>query len=388
MNYDFDSLIERKGSGCFKHDALGMMFGKTDIIPLWVADMDFATAPEILEAMQARLNHKVFGYNLRPGSFYEAIANWMQSRFNWEVHRQAMVCSPSIVAAIKMAIMSLTNANDKIMIQTPVYRPFHLAVSSSDRELITNRLINTNGLYSIDFDAFEKQVSTCKMFILCSPHNPVGRVWTYEELQKMGEICRRHGVIVVSDEIHADLVYDPYRHIPISALEDFGDFCITCISAAKSFNLAGLSTAVSIIPNQLLRDPVATLNADLALYMGNSFGIVALEAAYSKGDLWLAALMDYLKQNRDLLMDFFAINLPQLKISPIEGTYLAWIDCRALKLDDEGLKDFFVHNAGLALESGTVFGEDGSGFMRWNFGCPRSVLIEACDRLHYSISTL
>ncbi len=388
MKYNFDRIIDRRGSGCFKYDALKMIYQREDLLSMWVADMDFEIAPEIQEALANRLKHPMFGYNLRLNSFYESVAHWMHTRFDWTIERDWQFCTPGVVPAIKLAILSLTRPQDKILIQTPVYAPFYEAVTAHNRQLLTNPLINVKGRYEIDFGDFETKIRAAKLFILCSPHNPVGRVWSKDELLQMGRLCQKYRVPIISDEIHADLVYEPHKHIPIAALQDFADNTITCISPAKSFNLAGLGTAVTIVSNPTLREPVNKLNFDLSLYMGNSFGITALEAAYTRGSAWLDELMYYLKQNRDYLCDYIGNKLPELKVSSAEGTYLAWVDFRALGMSDKDLWNMMTNGARVALESGTTYGTDGSGFMRINYACPRSILVEALQRIDYTINTL
>ena len=385
MTYNFDTIIDRRGSGCFKYDALKMMYGRDDLLSLWVADMDFAIAPEITKALQERLLHPVLGYNLRLDPFYEALGYWMQSRFGWDIRREWVISTPGIVPALNLAILSLTNEQDGIVIQTPVYHPFYEAVTANDRKLLTNPLIYEDSGYRIDWEDLEAKLRQAKMFVLCSPHNPVGRVWTLEELTRMGTLCRKYGVIILSDDIHADLVYSGYRHIPISSLEDFADFTITCVSPSKSFNIAGLGTSVALVPNPDIRAKLNGLNNKLHLYLGNSFGITAFTAAYSKAEAWLDELLIYLQANRDYLCDFIETRLPMLRVIKPESTFLAWIDCNALGLSDKELDDLMTNKARVALDAGPKFGEGGSGFTRLNFGCPRSILTEALERIEAAI---
>ncbi len=384
----FDRVIDRRGSGCFRYDALKMLYGRDDLLSLWVADMDFEVAPAIKEAMRERLEHGVFGYNLRLPDFYEAVANWVETRYGFSCRKEWMVCTPGIMPAINLAVLHLTEPGDVILIQTPVYKPFFDAILGHKRVLISNPLINDDGYFRIDLEDFERKASQAKMFFLCSPHNPVGRVWSADELIAMGEICRRYGVIVVSDEIHGDLVYEGRRAVSIASLEDFSDFTICCVSPAKSFNLAGLTTAVIIIKNQKIRQPLADMVDKLHLYLGNAFGISGLIAAYRESDGWLQDLLSYLQDNRDYLCQAFAAKLPELKITKPEGTYLAWIDFRALGLNDAQLSDMLVNRAGLALDPGTKYGVEGSGFSRLNFAVPRIVLHQAVERLQSSIKDL
>ncbi len=379
--YDFDTVIDRKNTGCFKADGLKLLFGKADLLPLWVADMDFAIAPEILEAMQARLSHPIFGYNLRLDAYYESIINWVDRRYGWQIERDWIISTPGIVTALNIAVVTLTEPGDGILVQTPVYDPFFEAVQANDRKLLTNPLSLQGSRYEIDFDDFEVKLKQAKMFFLCSPHNPVGRAWSETELLKIGRLCRKYKVIVVADEIHADLVYSGNTHRAFAALEDFNQFTLTCYSPSKSFNLAGLCTSAIVISNPKLRKSFNDYVQTMHLYLGNSFGITALKTAYESGYPWLQALLKYLEQNRDMLCDYIDTKLPRLKAIKPEATFLAWIDCRSTGLNDQAISDLLINQAGLALNPGKTYGTDGSGFVRINFGCPRSVLSLACDKL-------
>lgn len=381
MSSRFDNVIDRRGSACFKYDALEMLYGRSDLLSLWVADMDFAVSDEIKAALAKRLEHSVFGYNLRPAEFYDAVQTWQQKRFNWTTQEDWIVAVPGIVPGISLAVLALSNPGDGILIQTPVYRPFYDAVKDHGRKLLCSALHNTDGHYSINWDDFEAKLKQSKMFILCNPHNPVGRVWSKDELLMMGQLCRKHKVIIFADEIHADVVYSGFTHIPIASLEDFGDFTVTGISPAKSFNIAGLATAVLLISNPRLKAGVSALNNKLHLFMGNSFGIVALIAAYRDSEAWLEELLLYLDGTRKEISTFVTKELPGVLVSPIESTYLAWLDFRAWGLPDKQLQDLLVNQAHLALDPGDKFGEEGSGFMRLNFGCARSIVQEALARL-------
>ncbi|HPM04433.1 MAG TPA: PatB family C-S lyase [Candidatus Cloacimonas sp.] len=381
MSSRFDIIYNRRGSGCFKYDALKMLYGKDDLLSLWVADMDFAVSDQIQEALAARLNHPVFGYNLRLDDFYEAVINWQQRRFGWQVARSEIIAVPGIVPGIILSILSLTNPGDGVLIQTPVYRPFQDAVNDHGRRLICSALLNENGCYRIDWQDFELKLKEARLFILCSPHNPVSRVWSREELIRIGELCSKYKVRVFSDEIHQDIVYAGHQHIPLASLQDFQDICITGISPSKSFNVAGLATAVLLVSNPELFTRVNDLNQKMHLYLGNSFGIRALIAAYRDSEPWLCELLAYLEENRKLIMDFLGSELPDIKLSPIEGSYLAWLDFRAWDLEESQLQAALVQKARLALDPGEKFGVEGSGFQRLNFGCPRSILMEALDRL-------
>ncbi len=380
--YDFDTIYNRKGSGCFKSDALQMLFGKEDLLSLWVADMEFAVAPEIQEALTERLKHPVFGYNFRLPAYYDSIINWIDKKYHWQIDKAWIINTPGIVTALNVAVIVFTSPGDKILVQTPVYDPFFKAVLENGRKLLTSSLKLSDGRYEIDFDDFEQKLKVSKLFFLCNPHNPVGRVWTKDELLRIGNLCKKYKVIVVSDEIHADIVYSGYKHTAFASLEDFADFTVTCYAPSKSFNLAGLCTSAIVIPEEKLRLTYHKYVQTMHLFLGNTFGITAFQAAYSRGDKWLSALLTYLEDNRDFLCDYFATHLSHLHMIKPEGTYLAWIDFRSLNVTDDNLFRILVDKAGLALSMGRTYGNDGKGFIRLNFGCPRSMLEIACERLY------
>lgn len=380
--YDFDTVYNRKGSGCYKTDALKMLFGKENLLSLWVADMDFAIAPEIREALEQRLSHPVLGYNFRLPEYYKAIIDWVSRRYKWQIQKDWIISTPGIVTGFNTAVVTLTQPGDGILVQTPVYDPFFEAVKNHGRRLLTNPLVLKEGRYEIDFADFEQKLAECRMFILCSPHNPVGRLWTREELLQMGSLCKKYKVLVVADEIHADIVYDGREFVPFGSLEDFDSFTIACYAPSKSFNLAGLCTSVIVIPSEKLRQPVAEYVLSMHLHLGNTFGITALVAAYSQGEPWLQALLSYLQSNRDYLISFFQENLPDLSVIKPEGTFLAWMDFSKTGLNDDELQSAIVNKAGLALSPGIMYGKEGSGFMRLNFGLPKSILEQACAKLY------
>ncbi len=388
MRYDFDTVIDRRGTCCFKYDGLKEVYGREDLIPLWIADMDFQVAPQIQAAMQQRLNHGIFGYNQRLPIYYETVINWAKNRYGYEPQEDWIMTSPGIMPAVNLAVMQLTEPGDGVLIQTPVYQPFFDAVTAHKRKLVTNSLIPENGHYEIDFEDFEKKLKEVKLFILCSPHNPVGRRWTEVELLKMGTLCRQYNVPIISDEIHGDLVYNGAGSRSIAALEGMLDNLIVCFSPAKSFNLAGLATSVVIAKNPDLREPLDTMLENLHLYMGNTFGIIALTAAYRESEDWLEELICYLQGNRDFLVDYIQTELPQLKVNTPEATYLAWMDFSNLGLSDEEVQKLLVEKARLALEPGIKYGKEGSGFQRLNFGCPRKTLSLALERMKKAIKEL
>ncbi|MEN6445510.1 MAG: PatB family C-S lyase [Candidatus Cloacimonas sp.] len=381
MQSKFDKIIDRHNSGCFKYDALNMLFGKSDLIPLWVADMDFAVSDAILNAFAERIKHPVFGYNLRLNDFNEAIISWEQRRFGWNIQKDWIIATPGIVPAISLTVLSLTEPGDGVLIQTPVYHPFYEAVTDHNRKLLTSPLTNENGVYSIDWMDFENKLKQAKLFILCSPHNPVGRVWTKAELSQMGNLCAKYKVPVFADEIHSDIVYPGYKHIPFASIDNFTDFCLTGLSPSKSFNIAGLATAVVVISNSEIRNKISSLNTKLHLYLGNSFGIIALIAAYNDSEGWLDELLCYLDGNRKMLTEFVNSELPGVVVSPIEGTFLAWMDFRNWGYKEDELQSAMINKAGLALEVGSDFGKEGEGFLRFNFGLPRIKMEYALNRI-------
>ncbi|HRY83467.1 MAG TPA: PatB family C-S lyase [Candidatus Cloacimonadota bacterium] len=388
MSSVFDQVIERKGSGCFKYDALLPLYGRDDLLALWVADMDFAIAPAIQEALSKRLSHPVFGYNFRLDSYYDAVINWAQRRYHWTIHRDWLISTPGIVPAINLAVLTLTEPGDGVLIQTPVYGPFHHAATNHGRKLLCNRLIPAASGYQIDFQEFDRLAGQAKLFILCNPHNPVGRAFTEDELRKMGEICRKHGVTVFSDEIHADIVYDGHKHIPIASVDDLSSICISSFSPAKSFNLAGLATAVTVCSNPKLFKPLNDLNEKLHLFIGNSFGISALTAAYTRAEDWLDQLVVYLAQNRNFIDKCLRDSLPMVKSQLPEASYLSWLDFTDLGLDSETLWDLLVNKARLALDPGSKYGTGFEQFYRLNFACPRSRIVDAMDRIITEIGKL
>lgn len=377
--YDFDTHIDRKGTGCFKYDGLQQVYGDSELLPLWVADMDFAVSPQIQAAIARRAAHPVFGYNFRMPALKEALVYWQKARHGWDVSGHHLSVLPSLMTALAYTIMAHTQPGDGILIQSPVYPPFHNSVKEQRRKLLVNSLVNDDGYYRIDFEDFEAKAREARLFILCNPHNPVGRVFTEDELRSMADICYKHNVIIFSDEIHADLVYDDNKHIPIAQMAE--DITLTGISPAKSFNLAGMGTAALISQNKELLKQVDHFNVALHTFMGNSFGIAAFTAAYSESESWLEDLLVYLQANRDYFQEHMAKELPRIKLSPIEGTFLAWLDMRDYGISESEIMRRLKEECGLALNAGSSFGSEGEGFVRLNFGCPRATLTEAIARL-------
>jgi len=387
MEYHFDEQIDRENTACYKYDLRGEYFGKEDIIPMWVADMDFKTPSFIIEALKSRLDHEILGYTFRSDSFYESVVNWLKRRHGWDVKKEWISFSPGIVPALNLAVLAFTEPGDKIIVQKPVYFPFFPAVESHGRILVNNPLRYQRGRYEMDFeDLIEKTDSRVKMMMLCSPHNPTGNVWSYDDLKKLTEICLEKNILILSDEIHSDLVYKGNRHIPTASVSpEAADITFTCVAPSKTFNLAGLSTSVVITSNRTLKEKYDKILEDIHVGGGNLFGFAAFEAAYKYGDEWLDALLKYLEDNLRFLIRYLYENIPGIKPVIPEATYMVWLDCRELGLNGKELNKFMIHEAGLGLSDGTIFGMEGIGFQRINIGCPKPVLIKALHQLKNAV---
>ena len=388
MTYDFDRVVERTGTDSSKWDGLKTRFGVDAAIPMWVADMDFPSPQPVIDALTRRAEHGVYGYTLRADAYYQAIEGWMQKRHQWNVERDWLMHSPGVVSAIAMIVDSYTQPGDKVVVQPPVYYPFMRVVNNLDRQIVNNPLKYENGTYNMDFEDLADKLDDpdVKLLILCSPHNPVGRVWTREELTHLGNLCLEKGVLVVSDEIHSDLVYKMYTHVPFASIsQEFADNSLTCIAPSKTFNLAGLQTSVVIIPNEDLREKYKKTLGRYSLGGANIFGTAALTAAYTHGEEWLDQLLDYLEGNLALVTAYMEHNIPAVKVVQPQGTYLVWLDFHELGLDNEALDQFVLHKAGIALDEGHIFGPGGEGFQRINIACPRSVLVKALDQLALAV---
>ena len=376
MIYNFDEIIERHNTASVKYDLRGTIFGKEDVLPMWVADMDFRTPDFVMEAIRERAANEILGYSIRTDAYFDALIQWLKRRHNWQIQKEWIAFSPGIVPAVNMAVMAFTQENDRIIVQPPVYFPFFGAVKDHNRELVYNPLILRDGRYHMDYDNLEQLCRDgARMLILCNPHNPAGNAWKPEELKQMADICLKYKVLMVSDEIHSDLVNRGYKHTVLASLSpEISMQTITMVAPSKTFNLAGLSTASVIIENpELLANFSKTLNS-LHIGMGNVFGNVAAQAAYTHGDEWLDQLIDYLDGNIQYLMDFVETHLPQLRVIRPEATYMAWIDFSKLGFSDEELNRFVIDKAGLGLNQGIQFGPGGEGFMRMNLACPRSLV--------------
>ncbi|MBU1011016.1 MAG: PatB family C-S lyase [Bacteroidetes bacterium] len=382
MAYNFNKIIDRGESNSVKYDLRSAIFGKPDVIPMWVADMDFETPEFIRNAVIARANHPVYGYTFKPESYYQAIIQWLQQRHGWAVHPDWISFSPGVVPALNLAVLAVTQPNDKVIVQTPVYYPFTSAVKHHQRELLINQLIFSENKYTIDYDLLEQQAREASLLILCNPHNPVGRAWRREELEKVADICIRNKVIVLSDEIHNDLLLPGYTHQVFADLSsEAAQITITAHAPSKTFNLAGLSTSSVIISDDTLRKKFRHTLEGMHIELGNLFGITASIAAFTEGDAWLDALVTYLSENIRYATGIINAQLPWVNVVQTEATYMMWIDFSASGLSDEELKQHFIHKAGLGLSPGYEFGPGGQGFMRINVACPRSNLEKAFDQL-------
>ena len=389
MKYNFDEIVDRRNTDCLKYDFSVERGMPEDVLPLWVADMDFRTAPGIIERAVADAGLGIYGYTEGKDDYFQAVAAWYENYFGWKVEKKWLVKTPGIVFAIGIAVQALTKEGDAVMIQQPVYYPFSAVIKENDRVLVNNALVLKDGHYEIDFKDFEKKIiqNNVKLFVLCSPHNPVGRVWTVDELRRMGEICLKHDVKVVSDEIHSDFVYEGIKHHVFSTVDSaFEDISIICTAPSKTFNLAGLQASNIFIPNGQIRKAFQHKMLAAGYSQINMIGLHACQAAYETGREWLEELKVYLKGNLDYVRAYLEENLPQIKLIEPEGTYLIWLDCRALGLSEENLEHLIVHEAKLWLDSGAIFGADGEGFERINIACPRAVLKEALERLHRAVS--
>lgn len=389
MSYNFDEIIDRKYTNSIKYDFAVERGKPHDVIPLWVADMDFKVPPEVIDALVKASQYGIFGYTEVKKDYFEALYNWFKERFNFTIEPGWLVKTPGVVFAIAASIRALTNEGDAVMIQRPVYYPFSETIIANNRKLVNNPLVYENGAYRIDFDDFEVKIAenNVKMFILCSPHNPVGRVWTKEELIKMGDICRKHGVIVVSDEIHADFTYAGYKHHVFAGLKkEYLENSIVMTAPSKTFNLAGLQVSNIFIANEEIRRKFREEIKRTGYSQLNTMGLAACKAAYTYGAKWLDELLVYLKGNLDFIRSFLNEKMPGIKLVEPQGTYLVWLDFNGHGMDNDELENLIVNKAKLWLSNGEGFGPEGRGFMRVNIACPRAVLEKAFNQLYKALT--
>lgn len=388
MPFNFDLVIDRYNTGSIKYDFAAENNMPTDILPLWIADMDFKTPPCVTEALSRSVDHGIFGYSNVKQDYDAVVIDWFTRGFGWTPKAEWIVRTPGVVFALSTAVRTYTQPGDAVLIQPPVYYPFSRVVLQNDRKLVTSELIYTNGTYSIDFRDFERKIieNDVKMFILCSPHNPICRVWTESELKQLGQICQRHHVIVVADEIHCDFAFPDHPHTPfLKICPEMADRCILCTAPSKTFNLAGLQVSNIFIPGETMRKLYTDELSRIGYSSLNILGLVASRAAYSDGREWLEACKGYLRENLDYVREFLKENIPQIKLVEPEGTYFAWLDCAGLGLTSEELDDLIIHGAKLWLDSGAIFGKCSEQFQRVVLACPRSILETAMQRLKTAV---
>lgn len=390
MDFNFDKIIDRTNNFSAKWSEMNKNFGTNNLLPMWVADMDFLTAPCVMEALKDRLEQGIFGYTTRPSSYNESIVNWLDNRFSWKINQEWLMFSPAVITSISLLIQNLTQKNDKIMIQEPVYSPFHSIVESNERSLVISPLVKLDdGSYVMDYEDIEAKIKDVKVFILCNPHNPVGRVWTREELTRLGEICLKHNVLIISDEIHSDIILKNHKHTPFASIsKEFSENTITCMAPTKTFNLAGLQSSFLVISNPYYYEVMDKAFSILDIKRNNAFSLVATEAAYNCGEDWLYELIKYIEDNVDFAIDYIKNHMPQLKVKKPEGTYLLWVDFSNLNVDKKDLKNALINKGRIALSDGSSFGIGGDGYYRINLACPRSMVLEGLKRIEFAIKSL
>lgn len=378
MKYDFDKTIDRRATNSYKWDS-----APEGVLPMWVADMDFRTAPAIIDALQKRVAHGIFGYTRVPDAYYDAVTSWFSRRHGWDIDREWIIYTSGVVPAVSAVIKAMTVPGDKVIVQTPVYNCFFSSIRNNGCEIVSNPLRRTADTYEMDFDALERCAADprAKVMLLCNPHNPAGRVWTPDELTRLGNICLRNGVTVVADEIHCELVYQGFKYTPFASLSDaFLHRSVTCLSPSKAFNIAGLQIANIVAFDNDLRSRIdKAININEVCDV-NPFGVAATIAAYNEGEEWLNQLVDYLLGNYEAMAEFCRRELPEFPITRLEGTYLVWMDCSSLGMPSDALEHALLDDARLWLNAGTMYGAEGEGYMRWNIACPRSVMLDGLNR--------
>ena len=390
MDYNFDEIIDRQNTGSIKYDLRKVIFGTDDVLPLWVADMDFKTPDFIINAIRSRLNHEVLGYPLKQPGLDEAIINWILGRHNWKLQKGWIVLCPGVMPSMSIIVYAFSDPGDEIIVQQPVYFPFFRTITNNGRKLINNPLTLRNGKYRMDLEDLKSKITShTKMIFLCSPHNPGGRVWKLKELEDLCSLCLENNIIIISDEIHSDLVLFGNKHIPTAMLnEDIARQTITCMAPSKTFNTAGLNTSFVIIPDLKKRVSFKNKLHDFHLNLGNVPGLTGMEAAYRSGEEWLLQMIKYIEKNILFLEEYLFEKIPAIKVIRPEGTYLVWLDFRETKINPRKLKNFLVRDARLGLSDGELFGTEGIGFQRVNVACPKSILLKGLENLYQAYSKL
>lgn len=389
MKYDFDTVVDRSKNNAAKYDERIKKFGTDKVIPLWIADMDFKSPQPVIDALTARAQEGIWGYTSRPASYFEAICNWQQRRHGWTIDRSLVSWSLGVVPALSMLVKLFTPEGSKVLIQTPVYGEFYDVTEAWNRTVVENKLVEKDGKWTVDWEDFEAKLPQVSMFLLCSPHNPLGIVWTREELTRMTDLCRKYGVLMVSDEIHSDLVFHGKTHIPTASLsEQVACEVISCISGTKTFNLAGLQASTTVFPNMRMKELYDKAWMNMDIHRNNAFSLTAMEAAFNEGEEWLDQLLEYIDGNFNFIRDYCAAHIPQIKPNLPDATYLVWLDCRELGMSNEELRRFMIEKAGLGLNEGWSFGRSLNGFMRLNAACSRKVLEQAMKQLEEAVKAL
>ena len=389
VQYDFDQIIDRSGNRSAKYDERKKKFGREDVIPLWIADMDFKTAQPIIDALTARAQEGLWGYTARPDSYFEPIRGWQKRRNGWEIDPARMSFSLGVVQSISAAVRLFTPEGGNVLIQTPVYSEFYDMAEAWGRTVLENQFVERDGRWVMDWEDFEAKLRQTDLFLLCNPHNPLGLVWTPEELRRMAELCMKYHVALFSDEIHSDLIFHGKKHTPMASLSpEIADYVITGISGTKTFNLAGLQASTVVFPDLHSKAVFDSFWQRMDIHRNNAFSLTAMEAAFNQGEEWLEQLLPYLSDNFDFVVDYCRKYIPKIKTYAPDATYLMWLDCRELGMDNAALHDFMIEKAGLGLNDGCSFGRQLSGFMRLNAACPRSVLKKALGQLENAVSAL
>jgi cystathionine beta-lyase len=388
--WNFDEPAGREGTDCIKYDRREETFGVKDIIPMWVADMDFNTPDFVVESLQKRLDHQIYGYSFRSSEYFQSMISWIKTRHNWTVEKEWISFSPGIVPALNFCTLAFTQPGDSIIVQPPVYFPFFSAAESHGRNLIYNRLTESEGKWNMDYNSLIAGIdSKTKMIIISNPHNPVGRVWTPEELNNLADICLKNNILIISDEIHCDLVLPGFTHTPMASLsEKIAENTVTLIAPSKTFNLAGLSTSSVIIKNPVLRKSFNRIVDNLHVGNGNIFGNTASIAAYTNGHKWLDALLDYIDNNIEFVKDYCGKMIPEIIPVQPEATYMIWLDCRRFGMSGKDLQNFFVHKAGVGMNEGSTFGPGGEGFMRMNLGTTHQTVMKAMEQIERAVASV
>lgn len=389
MKYNFDEIIPRIGTRCAKYDEMIKKFGSEDLIPLWIADMDFKTAKPIIDALKQKVEEGIYGYVSRPDSYFDASCDWKKRRNGWEIDKSLCSFSVGVVPAMTVMAEIWCKEGSNILIQPPIYGEFFEIIKNTKNSILTNNLVEKDGKWSIDWRDFENKLKEATMFLFCSPHNPLGIVWEKEEIERIVNLCAENNVILISDEIHSDLIFHNKKFIPTATVSELAkNTVVTCFSATKTFNLAGLQACTVVFPNSELKMDFDKWWMAKDIHRNNSFSSIAMEVAYNEGEEWLEQLLPYISNNFDFVVEYFKKNIPKIKTFAPDATYLMWIDCRALNLSSEELDKFMVEKAKLGLNNGVVFGKELSGFMRLNVACPKSVLKQALEQLKRAIEEL